>query len=69
MSRQNSFVTWCNGNYLYLNVSNTKAMRIDFRKRRSDPKPVWIKGDVIDRVSTHKYLCVIIHFDNKLSWN
>ena len=30
----NSFVKWCDGNYLYLNVSNTKAMCIDFRKRK-----------------------------------
>ena len=42
----NSFVKSCDDNYLYLNVSKTKEMRIDFRKRRGDPKPVWIIGEV-----------------------
>ena len=42
----NSFVKSCDDNYLYLNVSKTKEMRIDFRKRRGDPKPVWIIGEI-----------------------
>ena len=44
-----------------------KGMCVDFRKSRSDSKPVWIKGEVVVRVSTHKYLGVIS--DNKLCWN
>ena len=44
-----------------------KDMCVDFRKSRSDPKPVWIKGEVVGRVSTHKYLGVI--FENNLCWN
>ena len=44
-------------------------MCINFRKNRSNLKPVWIKGEVVKRVSwaTHKYLGVM--FDNKLCWN
>ena len=58
---------WCDDSYLYLNVSKTKDMCIDFRKNRTDPKPVWIKRNVADRVSAHKDLGVIV--DNKLCWN
>ena len=39
------FVKSCDDNDLYLNVSKTKEMRIDFRKRRGDPKPVCIRGE------------------------
>ena len=42
-------------------------MYIDFRKNRADPKPVWIKRNVADRVSAPKDLGVIV--DNKLCWN
>ena len=41
-----------------------KGMCVDFRKSRSDQKPVWIKGEVVVRVSTHKYLGVI--FENNV---
>ena len=62
----NRFVKWCDDNYLYLNISKTKEMCIDFRKCRSDPTPVCIQRQKVERVSTHKYLGV---FDNKLCWN
>ena len=54
---------------MHLNVSKTKEMCINFRKSRRDLKPVWIKGEVVDRGRwpIHKYLGVI--FDNKLCWN
>ena len=58
---------WCDDSYRYLNVSKTKEVCTGFRKNRGDPKPVWIKGEVVDGISTHKYLDVI--FDNKLCWN
>ena len=55
--------------YLHLNVSKTKEMCINFRKNKSNLKPVWIKREVVERVSwpTHKYPGVM--FDNKLRWN
>ena len=41
-------------------------MRIDFRKNQRCPKPVYIKGEAVERVDTYKYLGVV--FDSKLSW-
>ena len=61
-----NFVDWCDKNYLYLNVSKTKEMCIDFRKNQRCPKPVHIKGKAVERVETYKYLVVV--FDIKLNW-
>ena len=49
-----NFVNWCNINYLCLNVSKTKEMFIDFRKNQRCPKPVYIKGEAVERVGTYK---------------
>ena len=38
------FVNWCDKNYLYLNVSKTKEMCIDFRKNQICPKQPTLKG-------------------------
>ena len=59
-------VNWCDKNYLYLNVSKTKKMCIDFRKNQRCPKPVYVKGEAVERVDTYKYLGVV--FDSKLNW-
>ena len=61
-----NFVNWCDKHYLYLNVSKTKEMCIDFRKNQRCPKPVYIKGEAAERVDTYKYLGVV--FDSKLNW-
>ena len=61
-----NFVNWCEKNYLYLNVSKMKAMCSDFRKNQRCPKPVYIKGEAVERVDTYKYLGVV--FDSKLNW-
>ena len=61
-----NFVNWCDKNYLYLNVSKTKEMCLDFRKNQRRPKPVYIKGEAVEGVDTYKYLGVI--FDSKLNW-
>ena len=45
-----NFVNWCDRNYWYLNVSKTKEMCIDFRKNQRCPKPVYIKGEAVERV-------------------
>ena len=58
-----NFVNWCDKNYLYLNVSKTKEMCADFRKNKRCPKPVYIKGEAVERVETYKYLGVV--FDSK----
>ena len=49
-----------------MKVSKTKEMCIDFRKNQRCPKPVYIKGEAVERVDTYKYLGVV--FDSKLNW-
>ena len=61
-----NFVNSCDKNYLYLNVSKTKEMCIDFRKNQRCPKPVYIKGEAVEREERYKYLGVV--FDSKLNW-
>ena len=61
-----NFVNSCNKKYLYLNVSKTKEMCIDLRKNQRCPKPVYIEGESVERVETHKYFCVV--FDSRLNW-
>ena len=53
-----NFVNRCDTNYLYFNVSKTKEMCINFRKNQRCPKPVYIKGEAVERVDTYKYLGV-----------
>ena len=62
-----SFVEYCNKNFLELNVSKTKEMLIDFRKNTVAPDPVLIGGLQVERVPVYKYLGVMI--DDKLTWN
>ena len=45
-----TFVSWCDKIYLYLNVSKTREMCIDFRKNQRCPKAVYIKGEAVGRV-------------------
>ena len=60
-----NIVNWCDKNDLYLNVSETKEMCIDFRKNQRCFKPVYIKGKTVERLETYKYLGVV--FDSKLN--
>ena len=58
-----NFVTWCEDNFLLLNVSKTKELIIDFRRKIDVPlAPIKIKGDV-EIVDLYKYLGVTV--DNK----
>ena len=41
-------------------------MVIDFRKKKSVYSSVEIKGEIVERVQTYKYLGIV--FDDKLSW-
>ena len=58
-----SFVTWCDDNFLELNVPKTKELYIDFRQNTIIPEPIFIKGVEVDRADSQKYLGLI--FDNK----
>ncbi len=58
---------WCQDNCLSLNVSKTKELTVDFRKRQQRPyTPLMISGTPVERVSSFKYLGVNISED--LTW-
>ncbi len=49
--------SWCQDNCLSLNVSKTKELIVDFRKRHLLPyTPLMISGTPVERVSSFKYL-------------
>ncbi|KAK0135786.1 putative RNA-directed DNA polymerase from transposon X-element [Merluccius polli] len=54
------FITWSNLNHLRLNISKTKEMVLDFRRRRPEPDPVSIQGTEVELVSHYKYLGVVL---------
>ncbi len=59
--------SWCQDNCLYLNVSKTKELIVDFRKKHLLPyTPLMISGTPVERVSSFKYLGVNISED--LTW-
>ena len=61
------FCTWCQDNFLDLNVKKTKEMIIDYRVNKPILKPINIKGQDVDVVDKYKYLGTIV--DNKLTGN
>ncbi len=62
-----SLTSWCQDNCLSLNVSKTKELIVDFRKRQQRPyTPLMISGTPVERVSGFKYLGVNISED--LTW-
>ncbi len=59
--------SWCQDNCLSLNVSKTKELIVDFRKRHRRPyTPIMISGTPVERVSSFKYLGVNI--SENLTW-
>jgi hypothetical protein len=67
LSQVNNFVTWCDENYLNLNVKKTKEMILDFRKKQACLPSLDTKSETVERVHEYKYLGVII--DDRLSGN
>ncbi len=59
--REKLFVTWCDGNFLKLNLEKTKELIVDFRRN----KEVTIKGQQVEIVQSYKYLGA--HLDSKLN--
>ncbi len=58
--------SWCQDNCLSLNVSKTKELIVDFRKRQHRPYTLMISGTPVKRLSSFKYLGVNISED--LTW-
>jgi hypothetical protein len=56
---------WCQDNNLSHNMSKTKELIMDYRKRRAEHVPIHIDGVVVERVKSFKFLGV--HIINKLS--
>ena len=52
---------------LSLNVSKTKEMILDYRKRRAEHATIHIEGAVVEQVESFKFLGV--HITNKLTWS
>ncbi len=62
--------SWCQDNCLSLNVSKTKELIVDFRKRHLLPyTPLMISGTPVERVSSFKYLGVPeVYISEDLTW-
>ena len=58
---------WCQDNNLSLNVSETKELIVDYRKRLAKQAPINIDGAVVEWAKSFKFLGV--HITNKLSWS
>ncbi len=66
MDEVEKLTSWCQDNCLSLNVSKTKELIVDFRKRQQRPyTPLMISGTPVERVSSFKYLGVNI---SDLTW-
>ncbi|PIK42685.1 hypothetical protein BSL78_20454 [Apostichopus japonicus] len=63
-----SFVNYCDLNFLQLNVAKTKEMIIDFRRNTNPPPHVVVKGSahVVDRDTSYKHLGVVLN--DHLAW-
>ncbi|GAA6107961.1 thymidylate kinase isoform X1 [Tachysurus ichikawai] len=57
---------WCSVNNLSLNTYKTKELILDFRRCHTEPAPLYINGECVERVNTFKFLGV--HISNNLSW-
>eukprot|EP00061_Rhincodon_typus_P016855 g45284.t1 len=53
-----SLVAWCNENNLSLNVSKSKELIIDFRKKGGEHAPIYINGNEVERMEKVKFFLV-----------
>ncbi|KAK0143197.1 hypothetical protein N1851_018690 [Merluccius polli] len=58
---------WCSENNLALNTKKTKKIIVDFRKHSTDPAPLYINGECVERAHTFRFLSVLISAD--ISWS
>ena len=64
--RVDDLVVWCAKNNLLLNVSKTKEMVVDFRRKKTPTPPLFIDGVEVERVDSFKFLG--IHISSDLTW-
>uniref|UniRef100_A0A8C7X192 Reverse transcriptase domain-containing protein n=1 Tax=Oryzias sinensis TaxID=183150 RepID=A0A8C7X192_9TELE len=57
---------WCSDNNLALNTKKTKEIIVDFRRHSTDPAPLYINGERVERVHTFRFLGVVL--SNNISW-
>ena len=67
MEEVRELTVWCQDNNLSLNVSKTKELIVDYRKRRAEQAPINIDRAVVEWVKSFKFLDV--HITNELSWS
>ena len=51
---------WCQDNNHPLNISKTKELIVDYRKRRAEHAPIHIDGAAVEQVESFKFLGVHI---------
>lgn len=61
------FVDWCQQYQLQINPRKTKELVVDFCRQQSSPALMNIQGMDIERVTSYKYLGVLLN--NKLDWS
>ncbi|KAI3368159.1 hypothetical protein L3Q82_007893 [Scortum barcoo] len=58
-SEVRALTSWCQDNNLHLNVSKTKELIVDFRRRqREEHAPLSINGTMVERVNSFRFLGV-----------
>ena len=50
-----SIVSWCNKNNLKLNVSKTKEMVVDFRRKKTIMAPLVIDNTIVEQVNSFNF--------------
>ncbi len=58
---------WCIENNLALNITKTKELITDCRRKKTDIQPLFINGDCVERTSNFQFLGV--HLDDDLTWS
>ncbi|KAI3353873.1 hypothetical protein L3Q82_005080 [Scortum barcoo] len=62
-----ALTSWCQDNNLHLNISKTKELIVDFRRRqREEHAPLSINGTTVERVNSFRFLGV--HISEDLTW-
>ena len=58
---------WCEANNLTVNISKTKELVVDFRRKAVQHLPLSINGQIVERVASFPFLGTTIH--ESLTWD